>query len=103
MRGKGDILTKYSYGPKRNHQIYGTKDPKYYEISSIKDLKISAYVGTNDFLEPPSAAKKGLARLTSNQENMKFTLVEGAGHSSFHTGKTANLTMDQVIKDCNEF
>ena len=101
MRGEGDILTKYSYGPERNHQIYGSKDAKYYEVSNIRDLKISVYIGTNDFLEPPSAAKKGFARLTNNQENIKLTIVEGAGHSTFHTGKNAKLTIDKIIKDCN--
>ena len=103
MRGEGDILTKYNQGPERNHQIYGSKDAKTYEVSNIRDLKISAYIGTNDFLEPPSAAKKGFARLTNNQENIKLTIVEGAHHSSFHNGKDSKTIIDKIIKDCNEF
>ena len=103
MRGEGDIIKRYDYGPSRNHSVYGTKEAKHYELSNIKDVKISAYIGTKDFLEPLNAAKKGFARLTNNQENIKLTPVYGTGHSSFLTGKNSKTTIDKIIKDCNEF
>jgi len=59
MRGKGDPMRLYDYGPEGNRLRYGREQVKYYDFSLVTNSKISAYVGKDDFLEPPEGAIKG--------------------------------------------
>jgi len=59
MRGEGDSMRLYDYGPEGNRLKYGQEKVKYYDFGLVRDTKISAYVGKKDFLEPPEGAIKG--------------------------------------------
>jgi len=66
-------------------------------------MKISAYSGENDFLEPPTAAKKSFDFMVNNQESIKFTKLKDFGHSTFFFGRNIASAVDLVVDDCNNF
>lgn len=67
-------MKKLDYGETMNFEMYGTKAAPFYDWENVRGVKISAYSGDKDFLEPPTAAKKSFDFMINNQESIKFTV-----------------------------
>lgn len=74
INSEGEIMKKFDHGETRNLEIYGTKAAPLYDWENVRGVKISAYCGDKDFLEPPTAAKKSFDFMVNNQESIKFTI-----------------------------
>jgi len=96
-------MKRYDYGSGRNIQMYGSSDAEYYNFDAVTDVKISAYVGKNDFLEGWSSGIQGVMSFVNNRKNVKIRKLENWGHATFYAGRDVKNIIDEIMDDIENF
>jgi lysosomal acid lipase/cholesteryl ester hydrolase len=91
---KVDSFRMYDYGKKINLEIYGTEEPKEYDLKTVHDFPVALFSGREDMVAHPEDVKWLVDQLGENIVCDKK--YEKMGHSTFVIGENMEWFKDVI-------